>query len=511
MASIDDTFEFLLGRSKMREKAMRQVLDMQGNGIELPEITPELMRAYQDDFYGQVFDANQNLTDEATKFARREVTLTKELTGKFAKGLNDVFSSVPAARPFFLFARTGVNGLELTAKHTPGFNFLVKEFNDIAFANPNNLDSVNKYGIYTAEELANAKALQTGRLAIGSAVVTLAVNAWMNGKLTGNGPSDRQKRQGWIDAGYIPRTIELAGVRVGYDSIEPFNLIMSTIADVGDASELMGEEWTERELQKISLVVAQAISSKSYLAGIQSFVDLFAGRPGQAERIVAALMNNQVPLAGLRNEMSKLFVPHMREIGSGIDQSIRNRNLIMETIAGEALPIKYDMLNGKPIKNYDFFTRAFNAVSPVSLNLSVSPGRQFLFESGYDLRMSTYYAPDSTNLTDEPKIRSMFQKAIGDQNLERQLDKLATDARALASLAEMQKDIRDGNRAKYDARNYWHNGKIDQLFQQARKLAWAQIMNNPEVQEIIDEQKNKKRAKLLKMRETTDILNLPYK
>ena len=511
MASIDDTFEFLLGRSKMREKAMRSALDMQGNGIEIPEITPELMRAYQDDFYGQVFDANGNLTDEATKFARREVTLTKELTGKFAKGLNDVFSAVPAARPFFLFARTGVNGLELTAKHTPGFNFLVKEFNDIAFANPNNLDSVNKYGIYTAEELANAKALQTGRLAIGSAVVTLAVNAWMNGKMTGNGPADRQKRQGWIDAGYIPRTIELAGVRVGYDSIEPFNLIMSTIADVGDASELMGEEWTERELQKISLVVAQAISSKSYLAGIQSFVDLFAGRPGQAERIIAALANNQVPLAGLRNEMGKLFVPHMREIGSGIDQSIRNRNLIMETIAGEALPIKYDMLNGKPIKNYDFFTRAFNAVSPVSLNLSVSPGRQFLFESGYDLRMSTYYAPDSTNLTDEPKIRSMFQKAIGDQNLERQLDKLATDARALASLAEMQKDIRDGNRAKYDARNYWHNGKIDQLFQQARKVAWAQIMNNPEVQEIIDEQKNKKRAKLLKMRETTDILNLPYK
>ena len=511
MASIDDTFEFLLGRAKMREKAMRSVLDMQGNGIELPEITPELLRAYQDDFVGQVFDANGNLVDEATKFARREVTLTKELTGKFAKGLNDVFSAVPAARPFFLFARTGVNGLELTAKHTPGFNFLVKEFNDVAFANPNNLDSVNKYGIYTAEELANAKALQTGRLAIGAGVITLGVQAWMNGKMTGNGPADRQKRQGWIDAGYIPRTIELAGVRVGYDSIEPFNLIMSTIADIGDASELMGEEWTERELQKMSLVVAQAISSKSYLAGIQSFVDLFAGRPGQAERIISALANNQVPLAGLRNEMGKLFTPYMREIGSGIDQSIRNRNLIMENIAGEALPIKYDMLNGQPIKNYDFFTRAFNAVSPVSLNLTQSVGRQFLFESGYDLRMSTYYAPDSTNLTDEPKIRSMFQKAIGDQNLERQLDKLAIDARALASLAEMQKDIRNGDRAKYDARNYWHNGKIDQLFQEARKVAWAQIMNNPEVQEIIDEQKNKKRAKLLKMRDTTDILNLPYK
>tara|TARA_A100000172_G_scaffold76918_1_gene60830 strand:+ start:39 stop:1568 length:1530 start_codon:yes stop_codon:yes gene_type:complete len=507
MAATDDTFRFMLGRAKMREKAMRRVLDLQGSGIELPEITPQLMKAYQDDFYGQVFDANGNIKDEAALFASKEVTLTQDLTG-FAKGLNDVFSSTPLARPFFLFARTGVNGLALTGKHTPGFNFLVKEFNDIAFANPNNLDSVAKYGITNLTELQNAQALQTGRLGIGAAVTFLAAQAWMNGKLTGNGPADRQKRQGWIDAGYMPRTIELAGVRVGYDPIEPFNLIMSTIADVGDASELMGEEWTERELQKISLVVAQAISSKSYLAGIQSFVDLFAGRPGQGERILASLMNNQLPLAGLRNEMGKLFTPHMREIGSGIDQSIRNRNLLFEALPGEDLPIKYDMLNGSPIKPYDFMTRVFNSVSPISLNLTQSVGRQFLFESGYDLRLSTYYAPDSTNLTDQPAIRSQFQKAIGDQNLERQLDKLAVDPRAIASLEQMNKDIRDGKRAQYDARNYWHNGKIDQLFQQARKKAWASIMSRPDVQELMKEQKEAKRAKVIKMRDTTTILNM---
>ena len=171
----------------------------------------------------------------------------------------------------------------------------------------------------------------------------------------------------------------------------------------------------------------------------------------------------------------------MREIGSGIDQSVRNRNLISELIAEEPLPIKYDMLDGKPIRDYDFFTRVYNAVSPVSLNLAQSPGRKFLFESGYDLRLSTYYAPDSTNLTDQPHVRSRFQKAIGDQNLERQLDKLATNPKALASLAEMQKDIRDGNRGKYDARNYWHNGKIDQLFQEARRQAWASIMMDPDI------------------------------
>ena len=66
------------------------------------------------------------------------------------------------------------------------------------------------------------------------------------------------------------------------------------------------------------------------------------------------------------------------------------------------------MLNGKPLKDWDFMTRLYNAVSPVSLNLDQSPGREFLFDSGYDLRTSTYYAPDGTNLTDSPSIRSRF-------------------------------------------------------------------------------------------------------
>ena len=507
MAATDDAFAYILGRAKMREKAMRNVLDQQGNGIQTPKITKDLMKAYEDDFYAEIFDQNGGIKDEATAFARQEVTLTQPLTG-FAKGLNDVFTATPLAKPFFLFARTGVNGLALTGKYTPGFNFLVKEFNDIAFASADNLENVAKYGIFTAQELANAKALQTGRLAIGSAVVFMATQAWMRGDLNGNGPVDRQKRQMWIDGKWEPRTIKLGAVRVGYDNFEPFNLIMSTIADVGDASELMGEEWTESELQKISLVVAQAITSKSYLAGIQSFVDLFGGRPGQASRIVASLANNTVPLAGLRNELGKLFVPHMREIGSGIDQSIRNRNLVSELVTKEPLPLKYDMLNGRPIKDWDFLTRAYNAVSPISLNLDQSPGRNFLFDSGYDLRLSTYYAPDSTNLTDAPRVRSAFQRAIGEQNLERELDKLSQDPRIIASMNKMYADIRAGLRDQYDARDYYHNIIIDKLFQAARKRAWAKLSADPRAMELMEKELDQKRRKVQKKTETANILNI---
>ena len=509
MAATDDAFAYILGRAKMREKALRSAIDAKNKGVltAYNSVTPELVRLYEEDFYAQIFDGNGNIIDEATKFARQEVTLTQELTG-FAAGLNSVFQQTPWAKPFFLFAKTGVNGLNLTAKHTPVFNFLVKEWNDIAFANasnPRSMEAVAKYGITSAEELANAKALQVGRLSMGSAVISMGAWSYLSGNLTGNGPVDRQQRQMWIDGGWRPRQIKLGDVWIGYDSFEPFNQILSTIGDIGDASQLMGEEWTEDQFQKISLIVAQGFTSKSYLAGMQQFVELFAGRPGQFNRIVAGLLNNQIPLAGIRNEFGKLITPYTRELGSGIEDAIRNRNLAFEKFPGEDLPIKYDLLNGKPIKEWDPLTRMWNAISPVQFNLDYSEGRNFLFRSGYDLRMSTYYSPgpNSINLTDSPIIRSKYQKAIGDLNLEKELTKLSRQKKIIASILEMEKDIRDGNRGNYESKDYYHNKMIGKLFTRARKQAWLNIQGEDLIQELSNKQIGRKLDRKRKTAQTS--------
>ena len=482
MAATDDAFAFLLGRAKMREKALISAMDAQAKGI-IPDFDGNLLRKFEDDFYAEVFDKDGNIKDEATKFARKEVTLTQDLSG-FSKGLNDVFTSNPWARPFFLFARTGVNGLSLTAKHTPGFNFLVKEFNDIAFASVDNLAGLEKYGITTAQDLLNAKALQTGRLGIGTSLVAMASWSWMSGNITGNGPTDRSQRQMWKDSGWLPRSIKLGDVWISYDAIEPFNQIFALICDIGDNSLLMGEEWTKDQLQKTAIVMMQGISSKSYMAGMQQFTDLIAGKPGQAERIIAGIANNQVPLAGLRNELGKLFTPYTRELSSGIGESIRNRNLVTENLAGEPLPIKYDMLTGRPIKDHDFMTRAFNMFSPVHFNLDHGEGKQFLFKSGYDLRVATYYAPDGTDLTDHPEIRSRYQQLIGEQNLELQLARLAKSPKVQASLEQMMFDIRSGLRGDYQTRDYYHNIMIEKLFYDARKIAWTKLEDEDNVLQV---------------------------
>ena len=506
MAATDDTFGYLLARAKGKEKAMRAAIDAVSKG-DVVEITPDLLKNYENRFLSTVLDPDGNITDAATLYAKKEATLTQDLTG-FAKGLNDVFEKAPWAKPFFLFARTGVNGLALTAKHTPGFNFLVKEYNEIAGATVDNLQDVAKYGITTAEELANAKALQTGRLAIGGSIITMASMHFMNGGLTGNGPADRQMRRAWIDGGYKPRTITIGGVQVGYDSFEPFNLILSTIADIGDYSQLMGEEWTEDNLQKLALVVAQGVTSKSYLAGMQQFVDLFGGSPGQTERIVGGLMNNIVPMSSMRNELGKLFNPHMKELNAGIWQSIRNRNLITEGLAVNEIPTKYDLLNGKPIRDWDFPTRMFNMFSPFSINLDQSEGRKLLFESKYDMRLSTLSSPDGLSLKKSPRLRSLFQKAIGDQNLEAVLNRLARDPRVIQSLQYMQGDLNAGRREMDPRSAYVHNQLIHRLFQDARRKAWAQLMNDPEVIQLITEQRRLDAQNLASLDKTANDLLL---
>ena len=508
MASTDDAFALIIGRARAREKAFLQAAEQLPDS-NFANFDAKFFKTAEDNFNKEIFTPEGNLTDAAAEYSRKEATLTQDLTG-FSQKLGDAFNAAPWARPFFLFARTGINGLTLTAKHTPGFNLLVDEFNQIAKAKPgDNISHLKQYGIQTPRDLMNAKAVQNGRLAMGGAALTMASMAYLNGQLHGNGPTDRQKRQAWLDAGWKPRTIQIGGVWVNYDAFEPYNQILALVGDIGDHMDLMGEEWAEDRLLKLSMALANTATSKSYLAGLQSFVDLFSGAPGQQQRIIASLMNNTVPLSGLRNEIGKVLTPYTRELGSDIGSSIRNRNLITENIAVEALPIKYDILTGRPIKDHDFITRMFNAASPVNFNLDYSPGRQLLFDSGYDLRTTTYSAPDGTDLSDSPKVRSMYQQAIGKQNLLADFDKMAGEESVQVSIAEMNWHKRNGM-SDVEPKSFPHYKRIAKSFDRAKKRAWASLKDDPNVQKLLVEERNQKLKNRKANTGTIDkILNIP--
>ena len=102
----------------------------------------------------------------------------------------------------------------------------------------------------------------------------------------------------------------------------------------------------------------------------------------------------------------------------------------------------------------------------------------------------------------------MFQKAIGDQNLELQLLKLSKQKRAQASLLEMEKDIRDGNRGAFEAKDYYHNRELRRIITEARKNAWWSLRDNRLVMDLTLEQTTKKQTRKRKTPQTSNVAPL---
>ena len=98
--------------------------------------------------------------------------------------------------------------------------------------------------------------------------------------------------------------------------------------------------------------------------------------------------------------------------------------------------------------------------------------------------------------------------------MERALDKLAQNPKAIESLAEMNRVIDSGERGNYESMDFYHNLAIDRIFTEARRKAWAGIMMDPKVQTLINDAKLKKIKRLKKRDLTTqnrleNVLSLP--
>ncbi len=500
MAAMDDTYKFIMARSRAKEKAMRFALDLQEEGVA--EFTPQTLKIFQDDFYKKLLDADGNIDISKDAFlegAFKEATLTTDLSG-FSESLNSLFNQYPLIKPYFLFARTGINGLNLTYKNTPGLGLLHKRYLDVLSSSADNLDKVRQYGINSAEDLANERAILIGRQAMGAAVTLSGTGLYIGGNLTGNGPQDRQLRQSWIDSGWQPRSIKIGGAWFSYDLLEPYSIILSTIADIGDNQKLMGSEWSENYYGKMALALAGSVSSKSYLQGLTDLVDLMSLQPGKLSKITGNILNNVVPLSSARNDFGKIITPYMRELNSEMWDAIRNRNLASEKLTDTPLPIKYDLLTGNPLRDWNPIHRFVNAVTPLAITGDYdSPGRRLLRESNYDTRLSTYTAPGSIDLSKEPSLRSAFQKAIGEseitigfktfKNPEQALDYLADRPDVKQSLKDMRNDLNSGNRHYNPMTTYVHNSLIHNVMTQAKQKGWAKLLReDPDIQDAVKEQ-----------------------
>jgi len=480
MKSIDAGFSTMIGRGRMRQLAYDDVYTnlKNKNGVVSDQDLERLVQAAEIDFENKVFTADGQLSDEMAKFAADEAKLTSELTG-FAKDLDKAFDQTPYLRPFFLFARTGVNALKMTSKYTPILNNFIKEHVDISTRTVGDPELL-KYGIKTAHDLDIAKSTMRGRMAIGYGFTGMA--AWMaaNGKITGNGPPDRQLRNSWMQMGWQPRSWQIGNSYVSFEALEPFNMFFSLASDIADSQKVMGDEWAGNWFGKMSYLISANVTNKSFLAGLLQLQDLLTSQGGDAERVAANFVNNQIPLGGLRNEIGKVLSPGMRELESGFWQSVGNRNLYADILQpGEVLPYRYDWLDGSKLKDYQPLTRLVNGVLPINLNIgSTSPTRELLFRSGINFKQVFNTGPNGEKLEGYPDLKSKWQFYMGQQNLEGRLTDLLSE-QMIDSIKRMEAD-RDAGRS-YEPRNTLHGKYIFPVIRNAKKEAWQMLLSDKQL------------------------------
>ena len=480
MRSMDTFFSQIIARGRQRQLAFNEVYDKyKAQGITVSDADlDKLVREAEINFENKVFSGDGRITDEMAKFAADEAKLTQELTG-VAKDLDKVFERTPYLRPFLLFARTGVNALTMMSKYTPGLNMFIGEHVDIMTKAWDHPDMV-KYGIKSAGDLEIAKATMRGRMAMGYSVTGLASWAALNGIITGNGPPDRGYRNTWIQSGWQPRSIRLGNTYVSYESLEPFNGILSLVADIVDSQQVMGDEWVGNWFGKVSYLISANVTNKSFLAGLLQLSDLLTSQGGDAPRVAANFVNSQIPLAGLRNEIGKILSPGMRELESGFMQSIQNRNLWADVVNKDGkLPYRYDLLNGTPLRDWIPLTRLVNGILPINLNVGVmNETRDLLLRSGLNLKQTFNTGPNGEELEGHPDLKSKFQFYMGQQNIEAQLSEVFTD-QVKDSIRQM--DVDRNSRRSYEPRHTLHGAVIHNVFNNAKKIAWDMLLDDPEI------------------------------
>ena len=478
----DSFFKNMIGRATIRQQAVMEVWDQAkqlGKAWDDAEI-PRLIQEAEKRFDSKIFDADGQLSDGIAKFAYQEAAFTRELDG-FAKKLDEAFKAQPYLRPFMLFMKTGVGALDLTSKYTPILNSFIKENVDILTRNFDD-PQLLKYGIKSVEDLEIARATIRGRQAIGYGFTTMVAMMVANGQITGNGPYDRQLRESWQQFGWRPRSIKIGDRYVSYEALEPFNTILSFIADVGDANKVMGDQHTADQLGAVAYLISQNVTNKSFMAGLFQVTEAFQGGM-KLPQIAANLANNQVPLSGMRNEIGKILSPGMRELEKGFAQSVYNRNLYVDLVSGVTPNYRYDILNGQPLQDYNLAVRLWNGVSPFMVNPTVTPTRDLLFRSGVDLKLTFNTGPNKESLEGRPDLKSKYQYYVSQQNIEGQLEKLFQDPKVIDSILKMENDRDNGRR--YDPSTTFHNSRIEKILKDAKQAAWQHLMNDsPDIQQL---------------------------
>ena len=477
MGAGDAMARTLIGRMQMRAMAARKVIE---EGADLKDVT-KLSRQIEEEFRSQVFAKNREgryiVTDEAARMAGDEAAMTRKLEGSLG-GL-EAFSDNPFLRAFFPFVRTGFNALEVAFEHTP-LQLAMQKHKDI-FKEGISMKELAKYGIRNADEHEAAKALLNGRMASGALVSSMAAFAALSGNLTGNMPLDKATRDNWRARGIKPLSFKIPGTNtyISYANIEPFNTLFALTADVVENHAVLGEDVTERWMQKIVFMFSSVIVDKSMLSGVEDLARLIDPETSGdlLARSGSRYIRSHFPFAGVSGALGDILDATQKEAQEFHEMLVRR-----DVGAKSALNTRYDILNkdrsGKPLLAApdNLMLRVLNAFNPFTIHYTDDDSvKQTLLETRFNLpqTLSTYKEEPLNSF-----YMSKMQEYLSKGELREELERLfaAPEWQDEFEAFKNGKNLTSANNVKLSKQNWYRD--IKRIFETAKDNAIDQFLED---------------------------------
>ena len=444
MTALDGFSRSTLGSIEARYTAFDNMLK---NG---DEITEAGIKKASDDIYKNYFDENGMISDKAVEWANSEIALN--LDSPWVDGFGELINRFPIARTHFMFPRTSINVLDIFSKYSPGGIFareyqqlwgplglapgLGKKFED--FDIEEIAEVLSRHGqTMDANYRAKFETIRMsakGRVALGTMSTFGALKLFREGAITGNGHYDKSRQRSRIKLGWKPKTIRVPGTNLeaSYEFLGPIGDWLAFTVDVADNFDLASSAWTEQMFQKLSFIFSASMVNKSVLSNVEPLNDILQGDVKALNRWGASMGNNMFPLGGFRNELGRVMNPALRDIKGEMVDNWRNRNNWLDLFdADRALPELYDPIDGGKVGYPEsFWTRAWNAYSPMKFSERMGEEKQWLKEAEYS------YSPQVATSTGGAELenheRSALQAQIGkDAIFNKELKKIIKDAQKI--------------------------------------------------------------------------------
>jgi len=496
MYAIDGFTNSMMASGAARSKAYVQMMEETKGGF-----SKAAFDKLQRKLYSESFDATGLLTDKAAKHASQEIALN--LDSDLANRLNQFIEKVPAAKPLFLFPRTGINALNVAWTFTPGSSIvpIMSKARKVLSAQTveEMAEALMEHGLeYSDEAFATLKSEYIGRQLMGGMVVTGAGIWALEGNLTGNGPHSHGERKRMMDMGWKPNSIKnpITGGWHSYKGLEPFDSILGMVGDMVYYSNRIDQAFTEQMYQKLAFSISMNVANKTFLSGFEPLVSMFSGDESAFKRFVVNQGDSLVPFAtsGIRSVLNNAITPQLKDVENDWGALIQNKWKFLQKSGTheDALQDQLDIYTGEPIRFQEPITAAVNALMPFGKsNGNMEPWRQWLLATGWDSQRTMETNPitgDPISTQDRYKINNWIAMNM---DLSGQIERMmnAPDDFWNKKLKEYKKARGLKKQSDFPIKELVVHQELDRIHREAMKYACSWLERHHDQYSVIGESK----------------------